>query len=321
MKVSHQTKTINWIDVSLILAFISLLGGITITKIADYDFWWHLNLGREIFAQKTPFILDKFSYTFQGMPQFNGEWLADLILYLSYISGEWFGVAFLKFALISLTSFLLARAMLHLQENSSKNLIAILLTLVVYIFAIRFRLFIRPFLFSYVFFASFLVILFKYERERKSTILWFIPLLELLWANCSKGLFFGPTLVGIMAISDLLSGRKDKKLWLCFLATFVVSLINPEGLKPYGFIFQLLSDQRTTSLVGEHQSLSPGLLWGGSWYYFIGFQLLFFGGITSLTLFKQSKNRFVTILFILFSIPPFFMVRMIDFFSISFAFS
>jgi hypothetical protein len=47
--------------------------GFAVTKVADYDFWWHLNLGREIFLSGWPILVDSFSYTFEGAPQFNGE--------------------------------------------------------------------------------------------------------------------------------------------------------------------------------------------------------------------------------------------------------
>ena len=153
---SHRNNRVfSW---CLISTFVVLLVGVAVTKVADYDFWWHLNLGRQIFDKMTPVVVDQFSYTFSGAEQFNGEWLADLFIYLSYSLGGFGGVAVLKILLLSATFYLLAQVVCLGREQDNVTLVAVVLSLDVVLFALRFRLFIRPFLFSYLFLALFLVV-------------------------------------------------------------------------------------------------------------------------------------------------------------------
>ena len=215
---SHQKGYFpNW---CLIFVFAALLIGVVVTKIADYDFWWHLNLGRQIFEQMTPIVVDQFSYTFAGVSQFNGEWLADLTIYLSYLLGGFGGVAVLKVVLLAVTFFFLAKAACIGSDQDKVSLVAVVLSLVVVLFALRFRLFVRPFLFSYFFIAMFLFLLQKYKHEFNYRLLWILPVMVIVWANFSKGFFFGPLLVGLMAVSELFEGRRDKRTWLLFLLTW-----------------------------------------------------------------------------------------------------
>lgn len=300
----------------LISTFVVLLVGVAVTKVADYDFWWHLNLGRQIFDKMTPVVVDQFSYTFSGAEQFNGEWLADLFIYLSYSLGGFGGVAVLKILLLSATFYLLAQVVCLGREQDNVTLVAVVLSLVVVLFALRFRLFIRPFLFSYLFLALFLVVLQKYRHDFSCRLLWILPVLEVIWANCSKGFFFGPLLVGLMAISNLLEGRRDKRIWALALLTLGASCLSPEGARLYSMLTAIMSDSRSTMFVGEQQSLTAQLLWGQSWNYFVGFQMLFAGSLVYLVAMKGWRNIFLLLVFLAFAIPPFFMVRMIDFFAL-----
>ena len=61
--IRQHNRAFSWV---LISTFAALLIGIVVTKIADYDFWWHLNLGRQILDKMTPVVVDQFSYTFSG---------------------------------------------------------------------------------------------------------------------------------------------------------------------------------------------------------------------------------------------------------------
>ena len=312
---SHQKGYFpNW---CLIFVFAALLIGVVVTKIADYDFWWHLNLGRQIFEQMTPIVVDQFSYTFAGVSQFNGEWLADLTIYLSYLLGGFGGVAVLKVVLLAVTFFFLAKAACLGSDQDKVSLVAVVLSLVVVLFALRFRLFVRPFLFSYLFVGMFLFLLQKYRHDFNYKRLWILPVLVILWANCSKGFFYGPLLVGLLAMSELFEGRRNKHLWVLFLLTLGASCLNPEGSQPYVSLIKVMTGTSLLNLVGEHQPLSAQLLWGQSWHYFIGFQILFAGCLVYFLAMKGWRNIFLLLVFMVFVTPSFFLVRMIDFFALT----
>ncbi len=308
-----STRVLNW---TLVFAFMVLLVGIVVKKISDYDFWWHLNLGRQIFEQMAPVVTDKFSYTFADVSQFNGEWFADLMIYMGYLVGGFSGIAALKVILISSTFYFLAKAMYFELDRDKGALVVVILSLVVVLFALRFRLFVRPFLFSYLFVSIFLFLLQKYRHEANHKLLWVLPVLQIVWVNCSKGYFFGPLLIGLMAISELLEGKRDKRIWLVLLLTLGASCLSPEGWHSYTPLMTFMSNQSGVALVGEHQALSAQLLWGQAWHYFVGFQILLVGGLIYLVAMKGWRNIFLSLAFLAFAIPPFFMVRMIDFFAL-----
>ena len=66
----------------VLLMFSLLIIILSFTKYADYDLWWHLELGQTVYNSHEIYSEDEFSYTFQGKKQFNAEWLADLIIFL-----------------------------------------------------------------------------------------------------------------------------------------------------------------------------------------------------------------------------------------------
>jgi hypothetical protein len=295
--------------------FCVFLAGLSLTRITDYDFWWHLNLGRQVAQSASLQAADAFTYTFAGAGQFNGEWLADLLLYLAYAGGGFAGVAALKLALLALTFWFLLRACRELTGAGWTGLYASLLTLVLIAFAIRFRLFIRPFLFSYLFLALFSYLLAAYGRSRNARILWLLPLVELLWANTSKGFFYGPLLIGIFLLNDLFGRKLDRRLLWAGLGTLAISLASPEFYHPYLMFFDAAQGQ-AVGVVGEQQPLSRMMLWGFGLKYTWAFQVLALGGAVHLLL-GGWRRPLPVLFFALFLPPALAMVRMIDFFSLA----
>ena len=51
---------------------------------ADPDLWGHLKFGEAAWVQKALPSTDPYSYTAQGLPWINHEWLAEIIYYLIY---------------------------------------------------------------------------------------------------------------------------------------------------------------------------------------------------------------------------------------------
>lgn len=296
--------------------------------IGDYDFFWHLKRGEVTFTTGAINAPDSFSYTYEGKPQYGGEWLADLIFFASYKAGGFYGVNALKAVLLIATFFLLFGALLSmrprppgedLSDDGGKEaawFFASVITLVIVLFAIRFRLYARPFLFSYLFVAAFLYVISRYAKNRDSKLLYLLPALELLWANTSKGAFYGPVLFLLFAASEFLERRPSRALVYAWVAVFAASFVSPAAHGLYLMPFKITAIDKDY-FVGEHQPLSAGLLWGYGFRYTALYQLLVLGSAAYFVIFRGYRSVYHILLFIMFFLPSVKMIRMVDFFSLA----
>jgi tetratricopeptide (TPR) repeat protein len=299
------------------MSFALVTVGFSVTKVAEYDFWWHLNLGREVFQSGWPIVADSFSYTFEGASQFNGEWFADLIFYFVYEMGGFLAIGLLKAILVLAIFYVLYRTLIDLsEEDTVRWFVATVLTLIVVLFAIRFRLMIRPYLFSFLFFALFVFILSRFSRTGNAGLLYWLPLIEIIWANTSKGLFFGPALICIYLAGGLINHRFDRRLLIALAAVVLASVCSPEGLAPYYFLLAIAQSPETINVVGEQQPLSVQLLWGPAWHYTAGYQLLFLGSLVYFLFQRGWRNAVHLLLFVSFLAASIIMIRMIGFFAL-----
>ncbi len=295
--------------------------GYATTLISSYDIWWHLSLGREVFQTGNLALPDSFSYTFGGHKQFNGEWLANLLFYLSYAAGGLWGIVILKNILLGLTFFTLYLILTHIREEENNWwFIAVIFTLLVTLAALRFRMFIRPYLFSYLCVTFFLYILYRYQSTKNTRLLYWLPGVEIVWANLSSGFFFGPLLVGIFFFAEVLNKKADRHLPLVLIAVFIASNISPELWTHYLNLFDFSTTRLLDpdfTLVGEHQPLTTDLLWGGGLPYTIGFQILLAGSTVYFLFMKGWRQTARLLIFLVFLVPALRWIRMIDFFSLN----
>lgn len=310
------TKKVPKLSTLQLALFTVMIAGFCFTRISDYDFWWHISLGRDFFTWGFSDLTEKFSYTFLGAEQFRGEWLADLILFLSVKVAGLAGANFILFLTVSATLIFMYKTMeIDQHEAEEISFYTYLLTLILVLLAIRFRLFIRPYIFSYLFVIIFIYLLKRYRRDGDVRLLYWLPLIELFWVNMSKGAFFGPLIFGLFIVAQAISGNKDWKPAVVLLGVVLASLLSPEMNNFYKLLFQYRPETAGVE-VGEHQPLSTQLLWGYGLKYTFGYQLLFLLSIFSLVFLKGWKNYFHLMLFGAFFLPTFLMIRMIDFFAI-----
>lgn len=294
-----------------------MIFGFCFTRIADYDFWWHLSLGRDFFEWGFSDLSEKISYTFFGAEQFRGEWLADLLLFLSVEMAGIAGANMVLFLTLAATFVFLYKTLeIDQSEPGESRFYTNLLTLILVLFAIRFRLFVRPYIFSYLFISIFLYILTRYRKERDVRLLYFLLLVELFWANMSKGAFFGPVILGLFVVDHFFRHKGDWRPALILLGVVLLSLLTPGGYNSYADLFTFAQQGREVAAVGEHQPLSAQLLWGHGLRYTFGYQLLVLLSVVALLLLRGWKDYFHLLLFVAFFLPSLLMVRMIDFFAI-----
>lgn len=308
----------NWGEAACKLSYVVyaiLVLLVCMTKYADYDLWWHLKLGEYVARNGMIPWADAYSYTATGKHQFVGEWLGDLCIFLAFDWAGFLGLNLLKALVVLMISgyvYLLLRSQAE-KDNTTAGLAA-LLTLLVMLFAIRFRLFVRPYLFSMLFTALFLYGLQRWHDREWVKKIYLLPAVMLIWANMSVGAVFGVFIVGVAAVCELIKCRSFALFPVLFL-TMLASLISPETYNVYLLAFDLTSDPYR-QLVGEYQPITKDILFGSGMRYTLPFQILTVGCLIYFIFLRGWKNLFHLILFVFFLFEAFRQVRLIELFSI-----
>ncbi len=201
----------------------------------DQDLGRHIKLGEIIVQSGQVPKTNLFSYTNPDFPFINTHWLFGVFVYLA---NQTVGLQ----ALLVLKIFIfLFSVWLVIKNNKS-----ILLLPVGFIFlhVLRERLELRPEIFSFLFTTLTLYIL-----EKRTNLIYFLPLIQLIWINTHIYFFVGLVLQAIF----ILTHRKIKLLWLIFGLSLLVSLINPNGVA--GLLYPLNVTTNYGYTIVENQTM------------------------------------------------------------------
>ena len=246
------------------LAFVFLRMGGASGMLGDGDTGWHLRAGEWILANRRVPDQDIFSYTKAGQPWFAWEWLWDLSFGWLYAHGGMAAVILASLLLICSTSVLVFRLM---RRQSGNALLAItILFFVTGGSAIHWLA--RPHLFTLLFAAIFYSLL-ERVREGKTRLLWWLPVMMVVWTNLHGGFFVGLILVAAYAAGELLRGmveaipqaRKDAlrravPYGVTFAGCSLATLINPYVYHLHVHIFAYLTDRYQYQNIVEFQSFN-----------------------------------------------------------------
>jgi len=245
----------------LIFIFTGMHGAKTL--LGDGDTGWHLRTGEWILSHGRVPDKDLFSFTKTGQTWFAWEWLWDVIF--AWLHQHW-GMATVVVGsalVIALTSALIFRLAFR---KSGNPLIAIALTfLAVASSSIHFLA--RPHLFTLLFTVVFYTILERVREKRSARLLWWLPVMTVLWTNLHGGWFVGIVLIGLYGAGELAGGlcgggpgawRAAVKRTLPYagIATLCLaaSLIGPYTYHLHAHIWEYLTD----SFMREHnQEMLP----------------------------------------------------------------
>lgn len=207
------------------------------------DTGWHLSTGRWIISHGAVPHSDLFPIESKPKPWIFTQWLGSTLLALPYLCG---GVGGLKIFRDSV--FVLTIALFLLYSRRKLPLAILMLTTVCLIYGVGTRCLTRSFIFNHFFIALFLIILFRFIKCRSPRLLYFLPLLALVWGNIHLGSFvYGFLILGAFLTSETLLllnskpggsfdlSRADvrgtyKHVWIV-LGLFTVCV----GVTPYGW--------------------------------------------------------------------------------------
>lgn len=253
--------------VLLVALIIAIPLAVFLIRDIDNDTWFMLNHGRYImknglYPQYEPFTVHEgMEFTFQ-------KWLSCILFWLIY---KYLGKVALKLFLYGVyMAFVFA--MYKLLEYIKKDAkIQNLATLVVLNAAMTQYLYTRPQMFTYLFLAIELIVLEKYVRENKVHLLVIIPILSLVEIQLHSTIW--PIILIYMlpymfdvSFSDkivkklkILPVRKYKRLpiWLAFIASAAVAVINPYGFESVVYLVKSLQIPELKMLISEVRAPEP----------------------------------------------------------------
>jgi len=233
----------------LIFIFTGMHGARTL--LGDGDTGWHLRTGEWILSHGRVPDKDLFSFTKTGQTWFAWEWLWDVIF--AWLHQHW-GMATVVVGsalVISLTSALIFRLAFR---KSGNPLIAMALTFLAMASA-SIHFLARPHLFTLLFTAVFYTILERARENRSTRLLWWLPVLTVLWTNLHGGWFVGIVLIGLYGAGELAGGlcngepgglrtalRRMLPYGACALACLAASLTGPYTYHLHAHIWEYLTD-------------------------------------------------------------------------------
>ena len=169
-----------------------------IRPIGDPDFWWHIKTGQLILQVQTIPHVDSYSFSASGKPWIAHEWLAEVILFLTYHTG---GITFTQiiFSLLTLIAFGLSIACTVDKSNPYAMGISLFLG---FLMATP-VLWARPQILSLLNFSFLFFLLHKFSRTGKLKFLCPIPIIMIFWVNEHGSYILGLGIIGIFIIGHI----------------------------------------------------------------------------------------------------------------------
>ena len=228
----------------LLLTHLVLLG---FFQVSDEDTWWHLKQGELYVASRFLPAQDSFAFTTAGREWIKYSWLTDIPFYLICRAAGLPGLILLRLLVLLLLAFLLYRV---LRGCDLHPLAAVLLVFLASL-ALRFRLYVRPELLSFLLLLVSMAILLRLQGARPGAAYALLPV-QLIWTNVHASFVFGFALPGLVLLANLLPVARAAPAWgrlsldrarLRHLATAVaclplIALLNPHGVSMLLFPFR-----------------------------------------------------------------------------------
>lgn len=224
------------------------------------DFWWHLKMGEVIVTTGQIPRVDLFSFTRAGQPFVYQNWLGEVLYYLVYRAGGFPLLIFFNTALL-----LMALGPVYdLCVKANERVRVAALSSLVAAFALGLYSNLRPQSYSFVFFAAFYWILWRY-RDGSRDWLWALPLLMIVWVNLHGAFVLGIGMIAIVLVAESLrrlvrGPRADTlppdrllKLGVIWGLTLAATLANPKTYRVFAYVRKLQVDPASQMFVTEWQ--------------------------------------------------------------------
>jgi hypothetical protein len=284
MSVTHTAENASplrgllplWVGIGIYTVF--LLAGDQLLN--DPDTYWQIAVGQWILDHRAVPQADIYSFTMVGQPWISTQWLAQVLLAVSYSVAGWTGPVVLAAASIAVTFALQVRFLSRrLSESASFAFMATAVALVVG------HLLARPHVLALPVMVAWVGGLVAAMDRREAPSFWLLPLMT-LWANLHGGFVLGLALMAPMALDAVWNAdaplRKSLALrWALFAAAaLIASCLTPYGWDALFAARRILDLGQALELIGEWRPANfahPGPLEAA---VSLGFILALWRGVT-----------------------------------------
>jgi len=245
----------------LVLSLLLLVAALSWTPISNNDIWLHLKSGSLILSRGAVPRVEEYTFTREGTPLVDHEWLSQVIFFVSYAAMGLAGLGLLKGLLLAATLGVVfiesgrAAAGEGPPGDAGRLAVAAIASAGAALLVAS-HLFIRPHLFTFLLSALFAAILPRLgSASPRAWWRWASALagLQILWVNLHGGFVVGILLAAVHAVATAIRRRKivpDLAL-PPFLAA--VSCLNPYGPGIYSLV-GALNDPAFKDLIVEWKS-------------------------------------------------------------------
>lgn len=257
MDVTHTNQRQSWLSWPLVMGCLAILSTCLRTDqlLRDADTLWHIRSGEWIWLHRAVPTTDVFSHTVFGMPWVSHEWLASLILFLSFEKFSWAGLVAISALAYGATVGLIARFLFQRLEP-----IRALFVVALVFASLATHLLARPHLLVMPLLAIWIMGCVSASEERRTPRLWLLPLM-ILWANLHGSFIVGLLLVPIFAAEAAMQCQPCDRIavikrWAMFgVLALLASLATPHHVHGLLFPFHLQTMTFATSMIGEWRAV------------------------------------------------------------------
>jgi tetratricopeptide (TPR) repeat protein len=228
----------------LLITHLVLLG---FFKISSLDTWFHLKQGELYVTTHSLPAQDPFAFTTAGREWIKYSWLADVLFYLIFRAAGIPGLVLFRLLVLLLLAAGLYRLLQRCGLNPSVGVLLVFMASL----TLRFRLFVRPEILSFLLLLTTMAILLQLQVVRPWAAYALLPVF-VIWTNVHASFVFGLAIPGLVLLANLLPGARVAPGWgrlrmdrarLRHLAASVgllplAGLLNPHGLSMLLFPFR-----------------------------------------------------------------------------------
>ncbi len=238
---------------------------VSLVPLVPNDFWWHLKAGEVIVTTGHIPTTNLFAWTLpRDHPYVYGAWLAEVLFYLLYRAGG-LALPIAARTLLALSAFTLVA--LEARRRSASWRIAALVLVPLCLMTLN-NLLVRTQNWAWLPFVGFMLILQRYREGHLSPrALGALPLLLAFWVNVHGSWILGPILLGLTFVGEGLRAvlRREGALpWSRLRALLIAGglcaaaiLVNPQGVGIVGYVYKMMTDAPSQTLIVEWQSPTP----------------------------------------------------------------
>ncbi len=229
----------NWIGRNLwtilLLLTLGLFYGYFLAHTIDLttaDIGRHIRNGELLFTDPSVLSNNFYSYTEPEFAVTNHHWGSGLLLYLVWKVAGFSGlqIFFILLSVATLFVFLLAG-----KKHAGWGIAGMVTLVAIPLIAERTE--IRPEVFSYLFAGVFFLLLSRFRDQpdaKNARLLWYLPMVMVLWVNTHILFLLGPLLLGAFVLEGLLVRRETfRHLLFVFGAVILGTTLNPFGYRAF----------------------------------------------------------------------------------------